>query len=279
VPTSKLFRALIGRVLAALAVTPFIALVIVMVIALVFVPAGNCASGSQAGVDILTPQAPEVAPKKYQLTVWVNVPHYKNCTETLTVFPYLSEVPKAFKAYGFNDTQYNRIKDSLVIQAFSAPMNERRPYPPQGWRFYYALNAAEREKGEWLPHTLVTIYPWVDRIYPVLRKYLAASNEAEAARFDRCDTFRKDYEERHIDLETDAMKAGLYPVEISPTVYHLSLRRAQVMLLPGNYWVTGWHKVIGLKYYWQEAVTIDENGPKAVELNEANALLIDGGSW
>jgi len=271
VPTTTSFRALLGRILAVFAVCLFTVLSLA--------ESGNCASGSQAGVDILTPQAPEVPPQKYQLTVWVNVPHYKNCTEVFTVYPYMTEVPKPLKAYGFNDTQYNRIREALVVQAFSAPVNERRPYPPQGWRFDYALKAAQRETGEWRPHTLVTIYPWVDRIYPVLRKYLSRSNDAEAARFDRCADFRKDYEERHIDVETEAMKQGLEPVDLRMMVYHLSLKRAQVMLPKGNYWVTGVHKVIGLKYYWQEPVTIDGSGPKSVELNEANALLIDGGAW
>ena len=268
-PISPLFRALIGRVL------------FVFAISLCFGPGAFCASGtgSQASVDLLSPQAPEVAPKKYPLTVWVNVPHYKNCTESISVNPYMTDLPEPLKPYGFNESPYNRTRDALVTQAFAAPVNERRPYPPQGWRFDYALKAAIRESGAGRPHTMVTMYPWIDTIYPYLRKYLARSNEAEQARFDRLAQFRRDYAEKHNDIETDAMKAGLYPVECKMQIYHLSLRRADVMLPKGNYWVTGSHKVIGLKYYWEEPITIDENGPRSIELNEANAILIDGGAW
>ena len=49
-------------------------------------------------------------------------------------------------------------------------------------------------------------------------------------------------------------------------------------LAGGPWYVTGTHKVPGLTYYWQLPVTVEPGETKEVELNESNALVIEG-AW
>ncbi len=229
--------------------------------------------------DLLNPPS-DHPPKVFSVTVWVNVPHNTNCTESLRAMPYLTELPKANKVYNELPETYSSLKGSLYSYGFSNRLNRGiHAYNGSGWRFTYALDAAVREAGLGYPHTLLEANTWCEEMYPYLKKYITRINEAEGARSDRYRRANADYQDKHLEIEYEALRQGLYPIDFTCTTYHLSLRRGIIKLREGTWWITGFHKVVGLKYYWQEELTVGEGQTNAVELNEANAILIDGDAW
>jgi hypothetical protein len=229
--------------------------------------------------DLLNP--PTDAPVgKYRCTLWVNVPHSKGCVDKFRAVPYLSEMPTALHTYGNLSEKYSDLKQSLYLLCYVAPQNPKiHRYSGQGWRFTYALQAAERELGEGPPHFLPEIQGWCDQMYPHLKKFIVRINEAESARTDRFNQTKDFYAENHTEIEYAALKKGYYPIDLKFMVYHLSLQRALVDLPEGKWWITGTHKVIGITYYWQEPIEVGPDKPNALELTEQNAMLIDSAGW
>jgi hypothetical protein len=221
---------------------------------------------------------------KYRVTVWVNVPRNRvqgqNCIEKLRAVPYLTDVPQPLHTYGPMSEKYGEIKDSLYILCYVAPQNATKHiYAGQGYRFNACLEAAKRESGLGVPHLLPEAKAWCEAMYPYIHKYIVRSNEAEALRRDRAAKAKSDYDETHTEVEYAALKKGFFAVDLNPIVYHLSLRRAVVDLPEGTWWITGTHNVMGISYYWQEPIEVGPDKPNAVELNEANALVIESQGW
>jgi hypothetical protein len=112
-----------------------------------------------------------------------------------------------------------------------------------------------------------------------MRKYMARSNEAEEARHARYQKFIDLYEENHAEAEVEAARRDLNPISLEMRIYHLSLRQAVTYLPAGTWYVVGTRTLVGTIYYWNEAFEVGQGKVANVELNEANALLIDSNAW
>jgi len=229
--------------------------------------------------DLLNPPIDKPA-SKYQVTLWVNVPHYKGCTEKIKAVPYLSEIPIPNHTYGSLSENYGDITDGLYTLCYIAPQNPKlHKYSGQGWRWTYCLDQAKREAHLGTPHVLPEARAWSEAMYPYMKKYIVRSNEAEGLRTERYRQARDDYDEQHTEIEYAALRKGYFPVDLNFIVYHESLRRAVIDLPEGTWWITGTHKVIGITYYWQEPIKVGPNERNTIQLTEQNALLIDSGAW
>src|SRR5271154_65984 len=108
--------------------------------------------------------------EKYQVTVWVNVPHNKNGKESLRAVPYLIELPKARNGYSAITEEYSDLKSSLYSLGFANRQNRGlHLYNGRGWRFTYAMDSAVRESGLGYPNTLFEANSWCEEIYPYLK--------------------------------------------------------------------------------------------------------------
>jgi len=217
---------------------------------------------------------------KYQVTLWVNVPHYKNCVDKIQAVPYMTEIPLPLHTYGAMSEKYGDIKDSLYVLCYVAPQSPKsHVYSGQGFRFTFCLNAAKRESGLGIPHLLPEARAWCEAMEPYVHKYIVRSNEAEALRHDRLSKAKSDYDETHTEIEYAALRKGFFPIDLNFIVYHLSLRRAVVDLPEGTWWITGTHRVLGITYYWQEPIEVGPDKPNTLQLTEANAMVIDSQGW
>jgi hypothetical protein len=229
--------------------------------------------------DLLNPPVDKPI-QRYPVTVWVNVPHYRDSIQKFRAVPYITEIPTPLHNYGPMSEKYADLKDSLYILCFLAPQNaQKHRYSGQGWRFTYCLEAAKREAGLGTPHLLPEAREWCEQMYPHLHKFVVRSNEAEALRHDRCTQAQQDYQENKGEFEYAALKKGFFPIDLKFTIYHLSLFRSVTELPEGNWWITGTHKVIGITYYWQEPIEVGADKPNGVVLTEANALQLDSQAW
>jgi hypothetical protein len=229
--------------------------------------------------DVLNPPV-DMPTQKYKVTLWVNVPHVKNCREKFRAVPYLTEVPTALVGYGPLAEKYSDIKNQLSSYCYLARQNPNiHAYLGAGWRSTYCLQAAMREAGLGQPHLVTEVNQWCEDMYPYLHKYVVRSNNAEDARKKRYSALVDRYNEEHTDIEYQALKKGYYPIDLDFTVYHLTLRRTIVDLPEGTWWITGTHAIIGVKYYWQEQIEVGPDKPNTLELTEQNAVMIDGRGW
>lgn len=225
-------------------------------------------------------EIPGEKPKTFPVTVWVNVPRLKGSADAFRIYPYPIKPPKAKRSYSPMTLDYNAVKDSLWANGYQARSTlSNKAYPSVSFRFNYCLDAAIRESGLGKPHLITEASSWVEEIYPYMRKNMARWNEAEEARQDRYDKFIQFYEDNHAEAEVEAARRDLNPITLDMRLYHLSLRQAVTNLPAGTWYVVGTRTLVGTIYYWNEAFEVGEGKVANIQLNEANALLIDSNAW
>ncbi|MBI4532740.1 MAG: hypothetical protein HY711_02240 [Candidatus Melainabacteria bacterium] len=205
-----------------------------------------------------------------QLRIQIRVPHNKKAQDHFTAYPYPVKPPIAPTVQPLPDKP-KEIKGWLMQSGYTNRRANNFAYPLFGWRWEYAFSAAVRRAGCSVPHTILEMYPWctsmVPYILPEIKRLNSAEQERRARYFNTVAQWQKDY----VELENEATRKGLYPVEFRM----VGGRQGCVRLQRGTWWVQGTHKVPGLMYYWQAPVTVGEDC--SVVLTESNALLIQGG--
>jgi hypothetical protein len=233
--------------------------------------------------DFLPPEQrknlPAEVDSKVPLKVVINVPRNIDARNEFTFYPYpMKPPPVKQQQKPLPETARNGLSNMLLSSGYSQRTQATLAYPFGGWRWQYAYNAALRRSGLGVPHVMTEMYAWVDDMMPYIKPEVIRLNLAEKERHQRYDRAREDFEETRVDIESDSVRKGLFPVPVRMQTYSGRVTRfGSARVLPGSWWLVGTHKVAGLTYYWNQPVEVDENQPKTIELTEANALLIEGG--
>lgn len=216
---------------------------------------------------------------KVPLKIVINVPRNIDAHNEFTFYPYpMKPPPMKQQLKPLPETARNGLQNMLMTSGYSQRTQPSQAYPFGGWRWQYAYNAALRRSGLGVPHLMSEMYSWVDEMMPYIKPEVIRLNLAEKERQARYERTKEEYEETRVDIESDSVRKGLFPVPVRIQTFSGRVTRfGTARVLPGSWWLVGTHKVAGLTYYWNQPVEVDENQPKTVELTEANALLIEGG--
>lgn len=233
--------------------------------------------------DFLPPEQrknlPVEADSKVPVKISVNVPHNIDAHNEFTFYPYPMKPPPVRQPVkALPETARSGLQNMLLTSGYSQRTQPASRYPFGGWRWQYAYNAALRRSGLGVPHMMSEMYTWIDDMMPYIKPEVIRSNQAEKDRQQRYQRAKDEYEETRVDIESDSVRKGLFPVPVRIQTFSGRVTRfGSARVLPGSWWLVGTHKAAGITYYWNQPVEIDENQPKSIELNEANALLIEGG--
>ncbi len=207
------------------------------------------------------------------VNVRIQTPQHLRSTDSIWIYPYPPKPPKAPHISPLSEDPQS-LKNQILQFGYSARPDLDRPYPAGGWRWVHAFQTGVKKSGQGTPHTMFTMYHWVDKVFPYILAECHELNLLEQARSERFLQVCTDYERVHTDIEAQATTKGLTPFEVKVNQRGI----AQMALPPGNWWLAATRKQPGLQFYWQVPLTSNSNQPMAVQLSESNALII-GGGW
>jgi hypothetical protein len=216
---------------------------------------------------------------KVRLFIQVIVPQNRRSSNEFTVYPYPVETPAPhprLSIYLLSTTEKD-LKGNLLVLGYTARVKKQLPYINCGYRMNYAYQRSLRRSGLGEPHTLGELYRWQNEMLPFFKYEVLKSNESENARMVRMAATKELFAKERVDIETEALKQGLYPAEVRIGPWDGPGQRGMVYLPKGRWWIVGTHKLLGLTFYWQEAVDLVNDG-QVVQLHDGNALLIEG-AW
>ncbi|MBX9689191.1 MAG: hypothetical protein K2X27_20955 [Candidatus Obscuribacterales bacterium] len=193
--------------------------------------------------------------------------------DSVWAYPYPPKPPKRIQINPIPEDK-DALKQVLLQIGYSARPDTNRPYPIGGWRIIHAFETAKKKAGVGVPHTMLTMYSWVDKLYPYFESEVRELNSIEEKRAIAYDTLMADYDRIHTDIEAQSVTRGLAPIEIKVNPRGVG----QYQLPAGHWWIAATRKTPGLKLYWQVPVTCSKEQVVNVQMNEANALII-GGGW
>lgn len=233
--------------------------------------------------DFLPPEQRKAVPTevdtKVPLRVVINVPHNIDVRNDFTFYPYPMMPPKIrAQVKPLPETSKDGLRQQILNSGYVNRTQATTAYPYGGWRWQYAYKAALRRSGLGVPHLVTEMYSWADEMLPYVKPEVVRLNLAEKDRLKRYQRAKEEYDESRADIETESVRKGLFPVEVRLTKFDGKMTRfGNAKVLPGSWFLVGTHRTAGLTYYWNLPVEVDANQPKTVELNEANALLVEGG--
>lgn len=208
-----------------------------------------------------------------EVSIWVHVPHTLRPVDNFIAFPYPMKPPTIAKPIEPIEIKSSYLKSMLFSLGYANRIHQRKPFMIAGWRWRYAYDAALKKSKLSEPPTVVAAYSWSKDMVPYVRKELVRLNAIEAERKARYLQAVSFHDTQSAEIESAAALAGMQPVDISLN----RLFQRKIKLKPGNWWITGTHRVPGLVYYWQLPITVAAGQPLKVELTEENALVIQGG--
>gem|GEM_PF-3591288 len=226
------------------------------------VPASSGSAGLETGGEEEQPA---------EVYVHVRVPRSKDATDNFTIYPYPVKPPRLMAAVQKLPTEDKILKGMLLEYGYTNRHGKHKRYIPHGWRFQYAYEAALRREGD-LPHTMFDMYPWVHDMVRYIKPEIERINTLEAQRITGYATALHYYEKNYFDIQNEATRKGLFAVDLR------MFRSGQgyAKLPAGQWWLAGTRKLPDLIYYWQIPVTLAPGQTQHVELNEPNALVIQG---
>jgi hypothetical protein len=213
-----------------------------------------------------------------QVRIRINVPQKIRANSAISVYPYPPRPPRNIIFSTPLPTKDKQIRGQLLNTGYAGRTSLDKTFPPGGWRWQYAMRDAINKSGANPPTTILTMYPWINRILPYMREEIAKVNEVEKDRKIRYQAICKDFEENGQDLENEAMQKGLSPVELRMR-YRTGIRMLSGVanVTPGTWWVVATHKVPGLHYFWMQPITVVPGENMSIQLTQANAIAIQGG--
>jgi hypothetical protein len=215
--------------------------------------------------------------KKVKLIIRVQVPHNKEPVDTFNIYPYPVEPAKIRRAVSNLVTAPADLKDVLYALGYSARISIENPYPAYGWRMIYAFKSAVRKSGLAFPHGYVEVNSWREEMRPYLLEEVLKSNAFERQRKERYKAAVDEFKETRTEIEIEALRKGLFPIYVYVRQGRGLTREGFALVDQDTWWIAGTHKVAGLVYYWQERVKLTGADEQVVDLNEDNALSVEGG--
>ena len=217
--------------------------------------------------------------EKVPLTIHVYVPQNKRASNEFTVYPYPVETPTPHPRLTITllTTNEKELKADLRLLGYVGRPGLPIPYPAGGYRLIYAYRKALKRYGQGQAHTLGELYRWIDEIYPYFRAEVLKSNEDELARIERKNAIQAQFTQYRADIEDQALKQGLSAQQVRIGSWNGPGQKTTIRLAKARWWIVGTHKLPGLTFYWQEPVDLTQGG-QSVQLNDGNALLIEG-AW
>jgi hypothetical protein len=239
-------------------------------------PAPETEKPEEASTDIPLAESKDKVPLVIQV---YRIPQNKRASNQFTVYPYPVEPPSPHPRYAVSllSTTDKDLKNELLTLGYTMRVKRVQAYPPCGYRIDYAYQKALRRYGGGQPHTIGEIYRWMDEMLPYFKEEILKSNEDERRRIERMDFAKTVFNTQRSDIETEANKQGLYPVDVRVGDNGSIGQLGRVWLPKAHWWVVGTHKLLGLTFYWQEPVDLTQGG-QTIRLHDGNALLIEG-AW
>lgn len=194
-------------------------------------------------------------------------------TDCVWAYPYPPKLPKQVPLTPLPEDEAP-LKQMILNFGYSMRPDKTQPYPSGGWRWLHAFETARKKADMGYPHTMLTMYPWVNKIFPYVHAECVEMNKVEERRTQRYEQLAADYERLHTDLESQATTRNLTPIEIKVNFRGIG----QYQLPPGHWWIAATRKTPGLKFYWQTPISCSSGQTVNVQLNESSALII-AGSW
>jgi hypothetical protein len=219
---------------------------------------------------------------KCLVRIFMNIPHNNNPVNNFIAYPYPMDLPKKrvdnLHVQSPLPTNKQSLRNLILATGYSSRDAGIRPYPTNGWRWQYAYHSALNKSHLTEPSAITEIYRFADSLVPYARAECQRLNKVEDERQDRYLRAQEDCEQNHQEYETDATRKGYSPVQFHFDKFfrgHMNL--TELRMGEGPWWIIGTRRVPGLKYYWQVPVTAVKGEVTTCELNEENALLIEGG--
>jgi len=237
---------------------------------------GQTAKQDETSTSTLTEAT--VKSKKVTLLVRINTPHNKRAIDSCRVYPYPVAPPHRKGKIDKLSIADAALRDQLRTMGYLATSRNDRPYPSGGWRMQYAFKNALAKSGLGEPHTVFTMYAWLDEIVPYMRKEVIRINAIEQQREKLYQAAQQMFDEHRADLEVQAFNDGLFPHDVPLHPWHGDRTLGRVELEKTNWWIVAFHKIPGLKYYWLWPIKLSDAPEQLIELNEDNAIHIEG-SW
>ncbi|MDX1987565.1 MAG: hypothetical protein SFV17_12835 [Candidatus Obscuribacter sp.] len=226
---------------------------------------------------------PEGAPTRVNalITMKVIVPQMKQAQTKFTAFPFTVKPPKLAVPITPLPTEDKGLENMILGSGYASKLSLEKPYPDGGWRWQYAFRNGLKRSGQTPPKVMIGIYNWSRSLVKYVKPECERINEIEAKRMERYKKLVQDYEDNHKDEEMEALRLGHepLPIKLRPIRRNNQLvsYQASYELPPGEWWITGEHKVPGLVYYWEYPIQIKAGENINLVMDDANAVLIQGG--
>jgi|GEM_PF-532141 len=215
---------------------------------------------------------------KGTLIIHLNVPHMQKRTDTFSINPYTTAPPPIAIPIALLPESIKGLKQKLLSTGYGQRLSLTKPYPDSGWRWHYCYRKARAKSGIGEPHVFFQMYRFADDIAPYVLPEVKKSNKIELARLERYKQVTTEYGDNHKDEEMEALRLGHEPIKLNLVpAKRGTILESSLFISPGDWWITGSHKVPGLIYFWMLPVKVHNNETQTVELNEENALLVQGG--
>jgi hypothetical protein len=246
-------------------------------------PANGRTAGSTNEAEINATVEPphEDGPAKQAkgtLTIRLSVPLMKKRTDIFSLNPYSTAPPKVAIPIAPLPEAPAALRYKIINSGYNARLSMTKPYPDGGWRWHYAYDRARKISGIGEPHVFFQMYNFADDLTPYVVPQCKRINKIEAQRIKTYFALKESFADNHKDEEMEALRLGLEPIKLNFTpVRRGDVLETSLFVSPGDWWITGSHKVPGLIYFWQEPVKIREGDTVVKELNEDNAILVQGG--
>ncbi len=225
------------------------------------------------------PPADDAPPAKSVVHVRIAVPQMDKCTEAWAVYPYVTKPPKILIPLApLPEEDLKDLRMRLIQTGYANRQSLTRAYPEQGWRWQYAYRNALKRSGLSEPKFVVGVYRFAEEMTKYIRPECERINRIEEGRRKRYEAMLVEYEDNHKDEESEAIRLNREPIKLPVRLANKGrVVEGTIALPPGEWYITGKHKVPGLLYYWQERIKVNSGENIALNLTDANALCIQGG--
>jgi hypothetical protein len=229
-----------------------------------------------APIDTTTAALPVSKPTGYGIVVVkILVPQKKSSTDNFMVYPYPLRPPTNDKKLKSLPKKMKEFRAALFNTGYANRLTVSKTYPSLGWRWRYILDTAVEKSHLDFPHGVASAYLWVDQIVPYALPELRKINAAERLRIVRYNKATEFWDLNGVELENEATQAGKHPYDITVDKKNWV---ARARLPVGTWWVVGTHRLSDLVFYWQEPVRIIDGKITYLNLDEWNALVVQG-AW
>ncbi len=193
-------------------------------------------------------------------------------TDVVYAYPYPVKPPKPVVLEPMPEGE-RQLKDMILSSGYGQRIDYSRPYPFGGYRWVRIFETALKKSGTHVPHTMLTCYPWVNKMFPYVLAEARLMNTIETERKEKYLKTVADFERLNAEMESKAASEGLVPIPVKVN----SKGIGQASLPAGAWWLTATRRLPGLKFYWQVPIRCSSGDAINVQFTEANALLIHGG--